>query len=227
MTLGTNARLAGFTFLFYIATGITHLVLFNEATGGAEGTAATLASIAQHASLVRVTIVLALLDAVCALVLAVTLYALTRDVDPDLAILALCFRVGEGVIIAIGTASTVGLLSIATGVATLDAAAANASGVLLLKMVGLGTIAAICFAVGSTLYSYLFLRARSIPVPLAWLGLVASVAWVVGLPLQLVGSLRGPVTYFLWIPMGVFEVTLALWLLIKGAPAPANRHLEA
>ena len=42
MTRTTNARLAGFMFLFYIVVGITSLVLFGRATGGAEGTAAAL-----------------------------------------------------------------------------------------------------------------------------------------------------------------------------------------
>jgi hypothetical protein len=36
MTRTTNARLAGFTFLFYIAIGITSMVLFRQATGGAD-----------------------------------------------------------------------------------------------------------------------------------------------------------------------------------------------
>jgi hypothetical protein len=52
MTRKTNARLAGFMFLFYIVTGIANLFLFNQATSG-EGTAAKLASIAQHATTVR------------------------------------------------------------------------------------------------------------------------------------------------------------------------------
>src|SRR5881628_1750624 len=101
MTLRTNARLAGFMFLFYIATGLASLVVFNQATSGAEGTAAKLASIAQHAPLVRLTAVLTLLTFFDAVVLAVALYALTRDQDPDLAVLALCCRVTEGVIGAI------------------------------------------------------------------------------------------------------------------------------
>ena len=61
MTRKTNARLAGFMFLFYIATGLTSMVLFGQASSGAEGTAATLASIAQHATTVRLTVVLTLL----------------------------------------------------------------------------------------------------------------------------------------------------------------------
>lgn len=226
MTRRMNARLAGLMFLLYIATGITQMVLFNQATRGAEETAATLASIAQHASLVQVTVLLALLQAVYAMVLGVTLYALTRDQDHDLALLAMSFRVGEGVINAVSTARTLALLSIATGAAdaaTRVPAAANAVGALLLRMGGLGQISAFCFAIASTLFSYLFLRARSIPVALAWLGLLASLLWVVGLPLQLAGFLSGSVTYILWIPMAVFEVTFALWLIIKGVAAPAIR----
>ncbi|MGI8817951.1 MAG: hypothetical protein ACR2HW_02330 [Gemmatimonadales bacterium] len=62
-----------------------------------------------------------------------------------------------------------------------------------------------------------------IPVGLAWLGVLASVLLVVLCPLQLAGLLGGPVTQFMWLPMLVFEVVLALWLLIEGAgPAPGQ-----
>ena len=226
MTRRANARLAGFTFLIYIATGIASMVLFNQATRGAEGSAAKLASIAQHATLVRLTVVLTLLTFVYAVVLAVTLYALTRDQDRDLAMMALCCRLSEGVIGAVSAVRTLGLLSVATaaaGAATPDAAAANALGALLLKQGGwTGSIGAACFAVGSTIFCYLFLRARSIPVPLAWLGVLASVLLVGAIPLQLAGFLGGPVTYVVWIPMAVFEVALALWLIIKGVAMPST-----
>jgi hypothetical protein len=229
MTRKTNARLAGFMLLFYIATGIAGLILFNQATGGAEGTAAKLASITQHATLVRLAIVLTLLTIFVAVVLAVALYALTRDEDPDLALLALTCRVGEGMISVIPAIAKLALLSVATGAATAAApdAAANALGALLLNVQGWSTtVAATLFAVGSTLYSYLFLRARSIPVPLAWLGVFASILLVVVLPLQLAEFIHGPVTDFIWIPMLVFEVALALWLLIKGVAPPLAQNLS-
>ena|ERR1700686_3533711 len=226
MTRKTNARLAGFMFLFYIVTGIANLALFNQATSGAEGTAAKLASIAQHATTVRLTVLLTLCGFVSAVVLAVTLYALTRDEDRDLALLALCCRVSEGVISAIAAIRTLQLLAItamatgSTAAAVPDAAAAHAlGGGLLLEQGGLsGSIAAICFVMGSTIYSYLFLRARSIPVPLAWLGVLASVLLLLALPLELVGVIK--VTLLMWIPMLVFEVAFALWLLIKGVKPP-------
>jgi hypothetical protein len=63
-----------------------------------------------------------------------------------------------------------------------------------------------------------------IPVALAWLGVLASVLLVVGLPLQMVGVLSGSVTQLMWIPMAAFEIPLALWLLIKGVAMPARRQ---
>jgi uncharacterized protein DUF4386 len=80
------------------------------------------------------------------------------------------------------------------------------------------------FAVGSTAFAYLLLRGRMIPVPLAWLGVVASVVLVVGLPLRLAGWLHGPITMIMWLPMLLFEIPLGLWFLTKGVAAPTRRQ---
>ena len=223
MTRKTNARIAGFTFLFYIAVGITSMVLSGRATGG-EGTAAKLASIAQHATYIRITVILTLLAGFSALVLAVTLFAITRDEDPDLAMLAMMCRVAEG-ITGVFVAGTLGLLWLATtgGANAPDTAAAQTLAAFLLRM-DAWSPAAILFAVGSTLFSWLLLRGRMIPVAMAWLGVFASVLLVVILPLQLVGLAGPPITTFMWLPALVFELGLAMWLLIKGAAFPAARQ---
>jgi hypothetical protein len=56
---------------------------------------------------------------------------------------------------------------------------------------------------------------------------ITSVLLVAALTHQLTGFLRGPATYYVWIPVAVFEVALALWLLIKGVAAPAARGSPA
>src|SRR5438874_5616962 len=135
MTRSTNARLAGFMFLFYIATAFPMLVLSNRVTSGAD-VAAKLANIAQHVPLMRVIVVLTLMCFLDAVVLAVALFGITRDEDHELAILAMLCRITEGVINAIGTAFPLALLWIATGVASAsipDVAAANAIAAFLLK----------------------------------------------------------------------------------------------
>jgi hypothetical protein len=211
-------------FLLYIATGIANMVVSGRSTGGAE-IASTLANIAQHETMIRLSVLLTCLTFAIAVSLAVALYALTRDQDRDIALLALCFRATEGVIAAVAAVRTLGLLFLATastGLNATDAAAANGVAVMILKQGdATGTIGAICFAVGSALYCYLFLRARIVPMYLAGFGVVASLLLVAVLPVQLLGFLRGTITYLVWMPMLVFELVFAFWLLIKGvAPSP-------
>jgi hypothetical protein len=213
MTRTTNARLAGFTFLFYIATGIASMVLFGRATRG-EGIAAKLASVAQHPAELRAVVLLGLLTTLSAWVLAVTLYAITRDEDPDVAMFGLVCRFAEGVVGGLSVKTSMALLwlATATGARALDAGAARDQAAYLLSGSG-GGIAATFFAFGSTAFCYLLLRGRMIPVWLAWLGVVASIVLVAALPLVLAGFREE--NWFIWMPMLVFELVFAFWLLFK------------
>jgi hypothetical protein len=164
----TYARVAGFTFLFYIAAGLTGMALPNQ-PGLADLTY--------------------LLTAFSALVLAVTLYLITRAHGPALALLAALCRVAEA-------------------------------------LSGEAALSAIFFAVGSLLFCWLFIRGRLVQPALAWLGLVASVLLVVILPLQQTGLLGGEtswsssLTWIVWLPMLVFELALAVWLMVRGVARP-------
>jgi hypothetical protein len=75
MTRTSAARVAGFTFLFYIVVGISSMA------GALHGPARELASYAQNAS---------------AIVLALALFRVTRVEQPFLAALGMVFRVAEG-----------------------------------------------------------------------------------------------------------------------------------
>lgn len=218
MSRPANAKLAGFAFLFYIAIGIIQMVLGRATI--AQGTAARLALIAQHAAQEQVNMVLSLLTCVTALALGVALYGITRDEDRDLALLALCFRVGEGLLAAMAPMATLGLLSLA---AAPPVPAEGLATFLFNVRVWNTTISATLFALGSTLFSWLLLRGRMIPIPLAWLGVLASLLLLLALPAQLTGILTGPFTQYVWLPMAVFELVLGPWLLIKGISPQATR----
>lgn len=197
------------------------MVLFRRAASG-EGVAAKLEGIAAHATDVGVLVVLGLVQCISALVLAVTLYAITRDQDGDLAMLGLVCRVGEGVIAALSIPAMLTLfwLATASGADAPDTGAAHALAAYLLR--DDVALTATFFAVGSAAFTYLLLRGRMIPVPLAWLGVAASALLVIGLPLRLAGWLHGPITSLMWLPMLAFEVVLGLWLLTKGVAAPTR-----
>ena len=73
MTLATNARLAGTAYLAYLAFGIGGMAIGSAAASS----------------------VSAVMTSFCALVLGVTLYAITREQDRDLAMIAMLCRVLE------------------------------------------------------------------------------------------------------------------------------------
>jgi uncharacterized protein DUF4386 len=228
MTRRSSSRLAGVAFLVYIAAAFSGMILEGKASAG-EGAAAKLASIAQNARAMRAAILLQLVGCFCALVLAVTLYAITRDRDPDLALLAMVCRVAEGVIGAVSLPRMAGRLWLATASAagSRDPAAAGAIGASLFGLPTWNTnLGATFFAVGSTLFAWLMLRGRIVSEPLAWLGVVASVLVLGILPLELVGLAGRPITDFMWLPMLVFEVWLALWLIVRGAALPRREEFE-
>ena len=55
-----------------------------------------------------------------------------------------------------------------------------------------------------------------IPVALAWIGVVASLIVAIGLPLQLLGIVRGPLAQLMWLPMAAFEIPVGIWFIVKG-----------
>lgn len=75
MTLKTNARIAGATMFIYLVAGIGSLVMAGQAIAG----------------------VFNLFESFSALVLGVTFYAITRETDRDIALIAMLSRVIEAV----------------------------------------------------------------------------------------------------------------------------------
>src|SRR5438876_10668219 len=129
----------------------------------------------------------------------------------------------EGIPGAASIPVTLGLLAIATAAGTdaPDPGAARAVGAFVLNQSWF--IAATFFAVGSTLFSWLLLRGRMVPVWLAGLGVIASAVVAVALPLQVTEVLTGLVTRLMWLPVAVFELVLAVWLIVEGGAAPEVR----
>jgi len=83
-------------------------------------------------------------------------------------------------------------------------------------------VGAIFFAVGSLVFSWLLMRGRMIPAPLAAWGVITSAVAVVALPLEFVDLFPSRWIWYVWLPLAAYEIPLAVWLLWKGAAAPAR-----
>jgi len=213
------ARLAGFMYLFIIAIYLLGAYVSSrfEVPGNVVETAHRIVA---HELLFRFGLALGSLNAVCAVLLAVSLYAAVRAINKNLALAALAF---ELVYASVGAAAnlidyaflqqqlsaySVGILDAKQLIAFadwhsfLDAAALN--------------IACILYGAGSILFFYLFFKARAIPRILAALGLFGSIL----VPLTGFASLILPHPSKLlqigWLPIFATEVSVGLWLLIKG-----------
>src|SRR5437667_3025670 len=141
-----------------------------------EGDSAKLARIGEYATNVRLAILLTLVEGFSALVLAVTLYGITRDQD-ELAMLAWSVALLKGFLGTLNIPSYWRLLWLANagvGTGVPDIPTTNALRAFLLMPGPSVPIGTIFFAVGSTIFSYLLLRGRMVPVSIAWLGVFAS-----------------------------------------------------
>jgi hypothetical protein len=163
MTLRSIARLAGTAYLLYIAAGIGSMV-----------------------APAQIRPVLGTVMVLCAVTLGATLYAITRQVDRDLALLAMLCRVLE---------------------------AGSASG-------------DIYFAVASTIFCWLLLKGRIIPIWLSLLGLFSSGGLVVQLLVQQAAGAStnwsSPMTWVIWFQLLIFELTFAAVLLANRLTPPRS-----
>src|SRR5947208_15774186 len=112
--LNRFARFAGFLFLFYIAVGLggTYItgafVVKNDAV-------ATAANINAAELTYRAGLLMQFAGSMTAVALGWALYVLLRHVDRNWALLALLFRVAEGIVGAIGSVSDWTTLALYTG----------------------------------------------------------------------------------------------------------------
>lgn len=216
MTHRAEAKVAGCAYLSYIVSAMSSSILFAKATAGAD-VSQTLATLGRMISTARVTVLLDLIQTVCAVLLAVMLYNLLKAVSPNLALFAMLFRLGEGLLGAFPLLSKLELMRLAT---TPTAGSANESSYLSLGNEILHRpddgFSQFCFVVGGFLFAYLFLRGRLIPRWLAWIGVVTIGVQLICVSLHIAMIVPGSIVDLLWMAILLYEVPLGIWLIVRG-----------
>ena len=163
----------------------------------------------------RLGAILMLADALFVALIGVLLYAVGRGVGERVAIGYLATRIIEAVGLAVGVMFV--LLPVALAgqevgdVATLTAVAGQGNAIAY-------RIAMIALGVGSVPFWYLAYRTRLVPRLLAALGMVGYAIFFTGYALDILGL---DVGLLLAIPGGLFEVSLAIWLIARGFSSPS------
>lgn len=215
------ARLAGALYLIQMTTGVFAQVYARGSLIARGDPTQTAQNIIESERLFRVSIACDLATYTAVLVATWALYVLLRPVDRNLALLAVLFRLMELAIhfnVTINSLAVLRLLSGDEFLKAIEPEELHALAQLALGVQGAGmNTGFILLGLGSTVFAYLFLKSRYIPGVLAGLGVFASLLLGAYALAIIVFPETGKLQLVPMLPMGVYEVGLGLWLLLKGA----------
>jgi Domain of unknown function (DUF4386) len=188
-----------------------------------------LAGVSLHQDRVLVAAFFQLVAAFTSAAIAISLYPVLRRHAAGMALGAVGFRLIEGVFYALSAAGTLVLVALSKQLATAGMAGAlsvHTSGELVRSFRdSAGVVAVLAFYIGATIYYLIFYRSQLIP---RWLSVWGLAGTALGLVAGLLVMFRVIETMSsfqvaLNIPIGVQEMVLAVWLILKGfSPTPPD-----
>jgi Domain of unknown function (DUF4386) len=223
----TAAKVVGFLYVFQMATAIfgqsyvrDRLIVAGDATRTAQ-------NIIADEGLFRLSIAGDLVTYTSVIVLIWAFYVLVRPVNKNLALLAVFFRLVENAVLCVATVGSLVVLRLLSGadyLKTFDAGQLHALARLAISTQGLAmNVGFILLGLGSTVFAYLLLKSRYVPKAIAVWGVFSSVVMaVVTLVIVVFPGLGDAVGIAYMAPIGIYEVGLGLWLLVKGLPVPVT-----
>ena len=176
---------------------------------------ASMTNIANNALQMRVSIVFTMITAMGVAMLGTLLYIVLHKQNKGIALIALVLYLIEAAILAASRIEAFALLHISQeSVMAGHPAHLQTLGNLFYEAADFGDwLHMFPFALGATLFYYLFFKSGYIPRALSLFGLIAALLALIGAPLGLLGY---DVPMIMFLPNLPFELTVGVWLLVKG-----------
>ena len=217
-----RATTAGVLFIAATATSLVATALRGSLLNGP----GFLAAVALHQDRLLAAALFQLLAAFTSAAIAVTLYPVLRQHAAATALGSVAFRLIEGVFYALSAMGTLILVSLSGQLAASASTHASADLIRDLRD-SAGTVGVLAFCTGATLYYLIFYRSQLIPRWLSVWGLVGTVLCLSAGLLVLFQSIAvlSSTQVVLSLPIGVQEMVLAVWLIVKGFSPKAEAKL--
>jgi hypothetical protein len=208
-----RATTAGVLFIVATATSLVATALRDSLLNGP----GFLAAVALHQDRLLAAALFQLLAAFTSAAIAVTLYPVLRQHAAATALGSVAFRLIEGVFYALSAMGTLILVSL-SGQLTASASTHASADLIRDLRDSAGTVGVLAFCTGATLYYLIFYRSQLIPRWLSVWGLVGTVLCLTAGLLVLFQSIAvlSSTQVVLSLPLGVQEMVLAVWLIVKG-----------
>lgn len=215
----TATTVVGLFYVLAAVLAILGLLLYTPILSGS----AYLIQGAEHKNQVLLGVVMELLVVGSVIGTAVGLFPFFRKYNERLALWYLCFRFLEATLITIGIISVLSLLTlsqafVATGAS--NASAFQAAGTLLIAIHTWTFLLGPSFmlSVNTMTYSYILYQSRLVPRLIAVMGFTGATLVFLEAVLVLFGVVSQVSVWgaLLALPVAAFEMTFAVWLIVKG-----------
>jgi hypothetical protein len=217
------AKIAGLMFLLSLIIPLLNWSFVLSRFVVAENAIATGNNVMANEFQFRFGITIELIMAVGLIVLALALYVILKPVNRNLALLALLLKTVEAALVAaIVLVSFIALLVLSgdSSLATLPPEQLQAPvGFILNLHTALYAVPMVFLGLDMMVFSYLFFKSKYIPRILANFGILSfALIFIHALMFMLAPKYATmPINQIVfWVPSGLFEITIGIWLLSKG-----------
>jgi len=220
-----NGKLTGLFFITATVTAIIGMLLYDPILK----TSDFLTSGAAHSSQIVLGAIFELILVISMAGTAIMLFPYLRKFDGRFALGYLVFRLTEAILILIGMVSVLALLTVSQNAMTADASTVES-----LRAVGIALIGihdwtfilgpCVLLGVNTFMYSYVLYRTKLVPRSLASLGIIGAVLILTSGVLAMfnIVPLFTTIAMLLALPVAVYEMVLAGWLVAKGFSVNAD-----
>jgi hypothetical protein len=220
------ARVAGFAYLFTLATVVFANFAIHERLIVAGNAAETARNILAHERLFRISIACDLIYCAGVVVLLTALYVILKPINRGLALLAALWRLVYALMWVLMTLNLFAALRVLSGADYLRVFEAERLQALARLYLGASFdeyyVGLLFYGLASAVCGYLWFKSSYIPRALAAWGVISSV-WCAACTFAFIIFPNFTKVINLWwfdTPMGIFEIATGLWLLLKGLRPP-------
>ncbi|MFP4564224.1 MAG: DUF4386 domain-containing protein [Spirochaetia bacterium] len=210
-------RFLGGAFLLVICTSLLGGLLFSAPA--ADAPQEILTSISRDIGLYRVSIIADLFNSGAIVALAALLFTVLSRHNRTVALVALGLWLCEAFVLAVSKIGAYGLIPI-SGAAGSGPAASGLEPLVNFLYYGLDEtgyrLHMFFYCLGGILWYILFAASRYVPRIISIFGVAAACAGLIGIVLEFFGY---DISIALYLPIGVFELAIGIWLVIRGIPA--------
>ena len=221
----STRKIAVITGVIFIIATLVGPILATPLTPDLTG-ADYLTQISAQPNQVAVGVLLWIIAAFASGGIAIAMYPVLKEQNAGLALGSVIFRTVEATFYMVGVVSLLSLLTLSqqfTIAGAADRTSLQAIGNLMVSLRDHAALAAVfAFCLGAFMYYYLFFQSRLIPRWLSGFGIVAIILMMAACVLALFSGNRITSYIPLAAPIGVQEMVLAVWLIVKGFSPSAS-----